>query len=224
MKLAFIDFQERKKALECRYTVIGANEIESAIRPFKDYSQIISQYYQYIKDEFIDYHNSIYKRMLNNDASVYGERQAQRIFLSELHERLHGQLDYLCLKSGTNNGGTPWTHLTIAKANTEYGDKSEYIFWRIDKKSGRYYIRLNQYSDIDKLNYNKKKENLTFQRKIFNELLTKYKLTESKTSNRGIKESEIGLFYFDNNSYADLSNTLARFSKEFVEKCQGRNR
>lgn len=218
MKLAYIDFQERMEAFDCGYTVIGAKEIESAIRPFKDYSQIISQYYQYIKHEFIDYPINFYERMQNNDSLVYGERQPQRMFLSELHESLHDQLDYLYFKSGTNNNGTPWTHLEIAKKDTEYGDKNEYIFWRIDKKSGRYYIRLNQYSNINQSKSDEKNSNLISQREIFNELLTKCKLKASKPSNRGVKNSEIGLFYFDKNSYLELQETLVWFSKEFVEK------
>ncbi len=184
MKLAYIDFQEKMKATDCGYTVIGAKEIESALRPFKSHSQIISQYYQYIKDEFIDYPIKFDERMQSNDASVYGERQPQRKFLSELHENLHNQLDYLYFKSGTNNNGTPWTHLKIAKKDKKYGDKTEYIFWRIDQKSGKNYIRLNQYSSIGQSELDEKKEHLAIQREIFNELLTKCKLKASMPSNR----------------------------------------
>lgn len=218
LKLAYIDFQERMQAINCGYTVIGAKEIESAIRPFKNYSQIISQYYQYIKNEFIDYPHKFYERMQNADALVYSERQPQRKFLSELHESLYGHLDYLYFKSKANTGGTPWTQLEIAKKENKYGDKTEYIIWRIDQKSNKYYVRLQQYSDVDNLNIDSKKENLIILRRIFNELLTKCKLKASKPSNRGVKGSEIGLFYFNENSYLDLKDTLVWFSKDFVEK------
>lgn len=216
MKLAFIDFQERMLAQNCEYSVIGAKEIESALRPFNNYSQIISQYYQYIQSEFIDYPGEFLKRMQNNDASVYRERQPQRKFLSDLHEKLHGHLDYLYFNSGSNNNGTPWTQLEIAKSESKYGDCTEYIFWRIDQKSGRSYIRLNQYSRINGSYRIEKVENLSIQREKFNELLTQCGLKASMPSNRGIIESEIGLFYFDENSYVDLKELLVLFSIDFV--------
>lgn len=218
MKLGYIHFSERMKVVANGYDIVGSADIELALRPFKDYNLIISQYYEYIKTCHIDRCENLLERMVNNDSSAYGSIFSQHKFLSDLHEKLYGKLNYLNFKYGANNGGTPWTHLSIAKMDQVYGSHGENIFWRIDKRSGRYYLRLNQYSYVDKNYESEKKERLGELRKLFAETVAGRDIVTSKPSNRGLKESEIGLLFFDKNSYRTLFDSIEAVSLEFVKR------
>lgn len=217
MKLGFVYHSERKEAKKFGYDIVSAQDIESALHSFKNYNQIISQYYQYIKCCHVDRCDDMFERMKVNDSSVYSDIYSQRKFLSDLHESIYNLVEYTSFKSKANNGGTPWTHLCIAKKEAMYGDKSEYIFWRIDKKSGRYYIRLNQYSYIDKSFKDKKMAELAVLRELFNKLVKGTNLVTSSPSNQGLKESEIGLLYFDENSYFELVDNIEHITLDFVK-------
>lgn len=217
MKLGYIYYSERKEAEKWGYSIVGATDIEAALRPFKDYNQIISQYYQYIKTCHVEQCADMFKKMEANDSSVYSNIYSQRRFLSDLHENIDSLVDYTEFNSKANNGGTPWTHLCVAKKASKYGDENEYIFWRIDKKSGRYYLRLNQYSYIDKSFKTEKMAELKVLREIFIQLVKNTNLVASSPSNQGLKESEIGLLYFDINSYSELMESIEQITLDFVK-------
>ena len=150
-------------------------------------------------------------------------RQFQHKFLSELHEKLSSEeSDFYNLefKPGTNVGGRPWTQLNIIKHTGKYGPHDELLFWRLDIRSGREYVRLNQYANTDKEHLDEKKERLQLLRDRFIEIIdgvrndSGLRLKLGILSNRGIKESEVGIFYLDENPVLDLRTVLPRLSRE----------
>jgi len=220
MKLGYIDFNEKLQAKKHDYIIVGIEDIEKALHPIKDCCQIVEQYYAFLKNKYIEKSENIQKRMLNNDSTVYEVSDAQRIFLSGLYEKLYGKVKFLKFKYAANRGGTPWTQLSIAYTSKLYGEKGESIFWRIDKKKEKgYYIALKQYADIIDTYKEQKKKRLNILRICFNKLLEKKSnLHAGKVSNRGIKSSEIAIFYFEDNKHEQLSSKLKELSIEFEKE------
>lgn len=134
-----------------------------------------------------------------NKYNLFSDRQAQHYLIDKLYETIDGTNDSIYFKSYTNISGSPWTQLDISHKNNVYGDASEFLFWRIDNKSGKYYLRLNQYADINKDYKPQKTKNLVRLRNNIEPLFDKFDLCTSKPSNRGVKESEISIIFFNEN-------------------------
>ena len=219
MKLSFIDYEENKIAVSEGYSVVTSQNIQRALDPFKSFCQIVEQYYEYLDDNFLKKENTLFSEMETN-CSVYKYSVVQRKFLSDLYMKLDGHLKDMKLNYASNIGGSNWTQLRIAMSTKKYGTVNEYIFWRIDKKKkGGYYIKLTQYANIDSSYQLDKETELKRLRKIFDDLVAiKYSLISAKCQKRGMKSSEIGLFYCKDNSYYDLATQLVDFSKDFVAK------
>lgn len=226
MKLGFIDYKEQQQASANGYIIVSIENIIRALEPLKQCCQIVNQYYEFLETRYIKKSQDICNAIKKNDETIYRHSDAQRIFLSDLYEKLYSKnlyaknKDTLTFRYSANKGGTPWTQLGIAHKDKQYGDTKESIFWRIDKKKkDGYYIRLTQYANIEKTYKKEKKDRLNKLRECFEELVKKKSsLKSSKVSNEGLKSSEIGIFYFKNNEYDKLFKALVDLSIEFVEK------
>ena len=219
MKLAFIDYKERLEANKYGYTVVGAEDIKSALIPLKDCCQIVKQYYDYIEENYIHKFQQIKDSVENSDYKIYSELDAQRFFLSKLYEILEGKVEKLNFKYNSNNGGSPWTQLSIDQKPKIYGEKAESIFWRIDKKKKGYYIKLTQYAKISKEYKKDKTKRLKKLRKIINNILkNETNIKKSEVTDRGLYSSEIAIFYFSENKYENLFQTLKNISIEFCKE------
>ena len=130
-------------------------------------------------------------------------------------------MTYLKYKTGSSSG-RPWTELNIARKENVYGNNWEFLFWRIDIRKGKFYIRLNQYAYIIKANntdFNRnKKERLKLLRKIASDIKSKYNLKAGKLSNSGVNESEIIIFFLQDNDMKTLVNEVYSFSLEMVNE------
>ncbi len=152
--------------------------------------------------------------------------QGQQIFISLLYEKLTKLgIENLHLKTGSSKG-RPWTHLEICKSIvkfTEEGEnknKSETIFWRVDKRANKYYVRLNQYTyKPPKAYLNKMKNRLSLMRNILQDIVAEYsQLNQGKLANQGKAEREIVIYFEDKNSLVDLLELLPLVSKRFIEE------
>ncbi|MNJ59441.1 hypothetical protein D3C77_551260 [compost metagenome] len=117
--------------------------------------------------------------------------------------------------------GTPWTQLDICRREGYYEGKNETLFWRVDSRAGRTYLRINQYAVIPKDRPEiaaHKKQRLLALRELASDISADYDLKPGKLSNKGVKESEVIIFFFDDNPYAKLKEFLA----EFTTKLQSR--
>ncbi len=219
MKLSFIDYKERLEAGDNGYTVVGAEDIQKALFPFKNCCQIVEQYYDYIEENYIHKFKQIKYKVKNSDPKIYSKIDAQRFFLSLLHEKLEEKVEELKFNYKANKGGNPWTQLTIIQKPKMYGEKKESIFWRIDKNKKGYYIRLTQYAKISKEYKKDKMKRLKKLRKIMNNIFeSETNIKKGEVGDRGLYASEITIFYFFENKYEDLLPTLENISIKFCKE------
>ncbi|MCY1359885.1 hypothetical protein D9M69_464850 [compost metagenome] len=149
--------------------------------------------------------------------SAFKSAVAQRHLIGEIYEQLKETDPHLKFKKGVNKDGTPWTQLDICKREGYYDGSNETIFWRIDSRSKRTYIRLCQYSSIDSDRddlVSTKKQRLHALRDTVNVVCHDYNLKRGKVTNKGTKESEIIIFFFDENPYSMIKEELPDLTKK----------
>lgn len=218
LKLGFIDFQEIQMATSAGYKIVSASILLDALRPLQGKSLICDQYIYFLKENFIDYINSIRTKIANNNPDIFDEREAQRIFLSEIGENLKEIEPDLYMKSFANNGGTPCSQLDFYQQDKVYGEESEYLFYRIDKRSSRNYLRINQYADIGPEFYEKKMKRLKKIREICSSSASRFNVKQGKFNDLGKKESEALIFFFDENDQKELKKAAIEMAKEISIK------
>ena len=221
LKLARVNYNEKRLAENNGYDVLTSLDLFDAIDSIGLESDILNQYKQFLLSHFIEPINQIESILVSeNRYYLFSDRQAQQYLIDHLYEKIDGLNDALYFKSYSNVGGSPWTQLDICKREYAYDDISEYLFWRIDKKSENYYLRLNQYAGIDSTHKAEKLENLTLLRDVLDPLFNKHGLCISHPSNRGVKESEVCILYFKDNNLKTVSEALTDLTLEIVKKYQ----
>ncbi|MGX9419169.1 hypothetical protein ACWU4D_17670 [Vibrio sp. WJH972] len=217
LKLARVNYEEKKETKKNGYEVIDSRSLLKALNGLSLNSEIITQYKSYLVEQFVEPIAEIELSMVpENKHHLLSSRQAQQHLIDILYQSVDGINDSIYFKSRSNVGGSAWTQLDIAHKLNAYGNIPEYIFWRIDKKSGDYYLRLNQYAGIDNEYKSKKKANLTKLRDVVEPLFKEYGLTTSSPSNRGVKESEISIIFFKDNSLESVVDALAPLTKKVI--------
>ena len=98
-----------------------------------------------------------------------------------------------------------------------FGDADEFIAWRIDMRSKRYYIRLNQWAGIGEDFRQQKISRLHLLRNECQLIANRYKWKAGKLSEQGLKESEIAIFFLDQNPLSIIRNDLKNFSLDFIK-------
>ncbi|RLA42943.1 MAG: hypothetical protein DRR42_22535 [Gammaproteobacteria bacterium] len=218
LKLAFINFSERHSVYESGYEVIGAKTFYSALQQIDSKHYLIKQYLDFLEYEYILPLQKIESELCaQNSYSLFYEAQAQQFFLSTLYEELLGSVSYLFLETNYNPDGTPFTLLSIAKREDAYDANPEYLWWRIDMRSNKFYLRLNQWSGISASSWESKQQNLESLRSITEKICSKYSLKLGKVINKGHKESEVIIFFFEENELLELSKILVSLSCEISQ-------
>jgi len=219
LKLARVNYDEKRLTKIHGYDVLTSSDLFDAIDSITFKSEILSQYKRFLVNDFIEPINKIETTLVSeNKYELLSSRQAQHCIIDQLYGEIDGLNDELYFKSYSNIGGTPWTQLNICSRECAYGDISEYLFWRIDKKSGNYYLRLNQYADVDSTYKATKGGNLSQLRAAIEPLFIKYDFCISPPSNRGQKESEVCILFFKDNNLKTITNNLAHLTLDIVEK------
>lgn len=216
LKLGYVSFAERQQAEASGYEVIDVYQLKSALANSPS-NMIVNQYKEFLDVQFIRVQDEIRNNLIKeNKYELFERSEAQQYILSALHETLDQEIPdlYLYFKYAANSGGAPWTQLYIAKRDNAYGDKGEYLFWRIDRRKEGFYLRLNQYSYIDRSYWPKKQKNLLYLREFVSPLLEQHDLVSPPPSGRGIKESEVAIMYFAQNPLSKLTSLLPSLSKE----------
>lgn len=216
LKLGYIYYAERKHAEGQEFRVVSSQILFDALSVFEQEHYLTKLYSQYLKDRYVDRIRYIETCLIeNNEHGKFKDPQAQQYFMGLIHEKI-ADLPAVKFKAGTNSGGAPWTQLTIAERQRAYEDKTEYLFWRIDKRSNRYYLRLIQYSNIKKSFASTKRENLTSLRAIVATICSTHQLVPEQLSERGVKASEVVIFYFDKNRMSALLDALPDLSRKIA--------
>jgi hypothetical protein len=215
LKLGFINYQERKIAEGSGYKVLGSEELLQALNSLADCHFLVVHYIEYLHKFFVDPQRKIRNSLC---AASFSSSQAQQYFLSSLHQSLSDILPSLKFSSSANIDGSPWTQLTIANRSSAYADKSESLFWRIDKRGKGYYLRLTQYSNIGQEFKGTKKANLRLLRKLLSDIpLLKY-FMQGKVRNDGVKSSEVLVFFFVDNDIANMAQQLPALTIEIAKR------
>ena len=214
-KLAYINSQENQYVTDCGYDVITAKMISSAIERHISLHPLIKMYNEYITQSFINPNETFHDKLfIEKDYSILWGAEAQKylcdLFVKEMDKQ---GFSYVGIRNGTSYG-RPWTQIDIAEKKEGYREK---LFWRVDIRSKKFYVRLNQYSDpandfeIDKKN--KRKEYL---RKRINSFPEVSNFRAGIVTN-GVKESEIIIFFLEENDLSDLICTVPAISKKIVD-------
>lgn len=218
LKLSYVHSQERQHVKDAGYRVVGSSELYEALKPLAGRHFLIEQYCEYLDVHYLQPRREIEEALREGaDHDIFRHGGAQKIFLDQLREQLHESLS-TWMNVGSNQDGSPWSELTFSKAENMYGDADETIFLRLDKRSGKYYARLNQYAGIDETHWPEKERRLAELRAIASPIAADLGLREGMLSNSGRKESEIVVFFVQDNGLHVLREKLPVLMNLFAEK------
>ncbi|MDQ7016782.1 MAG: hypothetical protein Q9N68_10455 [Gammaproteobacteria bacterium] len=222
LKLGFITFHEKLEAKSLGYELIDSILLHDALLGLKSSNCIVNDYIGFLKKEFIDeglaIESDVKSRRSSVFSSVFSKSYAQQFFMSRLHDDLHAlSMGDLSFSSKSHVGGSPWTQLCIAKKKSFYGSKSEFLIWKIEKRSGGWFLKLMQYSRISPSHKLAKQSRLS---KLRSDVLSTPTIKHFKcgsVSNQGEYSSDIVVFYFDKNPPIDMLKFLPKLSEEIVK-------
>lgn len=216
LKLAYINCQEKELTKSIGYDTIDIEQLSNTLQKIKSIHLFVEHYLEYINTTFKKHIFDMADFLQNNKYAELKSAQFQQFVMCHIFKNEGNKnLDF-----GRNNGGRPWTNWNICQKNNEYGNKNEWIFWRIDKTKQGYYIRLDQYANIDKKYKKAKKQRLNELRNIANNIFKGLGLKTGKMNNKGTKQSKIIIFYFDDspNTLENMSDFIPKFSAEFCKE------
>ena len=219
-KLAYVNSQEEQEVSRERYEIINAGMMSSALEKIVGLHPLIQMYYEYITVTFEQETNSYYERIFQkHDYDVLWSADAQKYLCDAIVENMTKQsVPYLEIRNGTSYG-RPWTQIDIARKEDGYW---EGLFWRVDIRSGKFYIRLNQYADPSEDEVAYKKHRLEILRREANEFVaTMPALHPGKVENRATKESEVLIFFFEENDLDSLMEMLPKITHRMIEVFNG---
>jgi hypothetical protein len=219
-KLAYVNSQEEKEVSHERYDIINASMMSATLEKMVGLHPLIKMYHEYITVMFVQEINSFHERIfLKHDYDVLWSADAQKYLCDAIVENMTKQsVPFLEIRNGTSYG-RPWTQIDIARKENGYW---EGLFWRVDIRSGKFYIRLNQYAEPleDEVAY--KMRRLEILRKEANEYVaTMPVLHPDKVENRATKESEVLIFFLEDNDLDSLMELLPKISRRMIEVFKG---
>ena len=219
-KLAYINTQEAKEISQDHYEVINAAMMLSVINEFTELHPLIKMYSDYIKYTFVDeidsYHNRLF---VKHDYDVLGSADAQKYLCDMIAESMTKQnVPYIEIRNGSSYG-RPWTQIDIAKKEDGYW---EALFWRVDIRSGKYYIRLNQYAEPSEEEVSYKMQRLEILRREANRIVESFpNICAGRVENRATKESEVLIFFLEDNDIETLIETIPAITQQMITVFKG---
>ena len=214
-KLAYVNSQEEKEVSHEQYEIINVGMMSSTLEIMVGLHPLIKMYYEYIatfNQEINSFHEMIF---LKHDYDVLRSADAQKFLCDAIVENMTKQgVPYLEIRNDTSFG-RPWTQIDIARKEAGYW---EGLFWRVDIRSGKFYIRLNQYAEpsVEEVAY--KMRRLEILRREANEFVaTMPALHPGKVEDRATKESEVLIFFLEDNDLDCLMEMLPKISRRMIE-------
>lgn len=219
-KLAYVNSQEEKEVSHERYDIINASMMSATLEKMVGLHPLIKMYYEYITVTFVQeintFHESIF---LMHDYNLLRSADAQKYLCDAIVENMTKQsVPYLEIRNGTSYG-RPWTQIDIVRKMDGYCER---LFWRVDIRSGKFYIRLNQYSEPSEEEVAYKMRRLEILRREANEFVaTMPALHPGTVENRATKESEILIFFLEDNDLDCLMELLPKITRRMIEVFNG---
>lgn len=215
-KLAYVNSQEIKEVSNEQYDIIFVGEMSSVLGKMVDLHPLIKMYYEYITVTFEQKINLLnYRIFSKNDYDVLWTADGQKYLCDCIVENMFEQgVPYLEIRNGTSYG-RPWTQIDIALKDVGYWEK---LFWRVDIRSGKFYIRLNQYAEPSKEEISYKMHRLEILRKEASDIVAGMpELHPGKVVDKGKKESEVLIFFLEENDLGKLMEMLPKISSRMIE-------
>jgi hypothetical protein len=227
LKLGYINRGEKEICKITNYDVIDSKMFYETICAVSktQTNLIIEQYKSYLHDSYVVLidrfqhayiSGNIVKELSRSDAQIYlAEKIAESLGEFELDKvNLALDKDLYHIQQGSSSG-RPWTEIVFI----EEGHYPEAIFWRIDIRANKYYIRLNQYSvskDKTENFKSQKKDRLQAYRSFAKHYFDEFKsIKQGRLSNKGENEKEIIIFFIEENNFFELIEKIQLFTKEF---------
>lgn len=219
-KLGYVNSQEEQELSQEQYEIIDAGMMSSTLEKMCGLHPLIKMYNDYIVYTFVTIVNSYHEKIfVKHDYNVLWNADAQKYLCDAIVENMTNQnVPFLEIRNGTSFG-RPWTQIDIAEKKNGYWEK---LFWRVDIRSGKFYIRLNQYAEPSEEEIAYKKHRLEILRNEANGLVaTIPALYLGKVENRAIKESEVMIFFLEDNNLETLIEALPKISRYMMDVFQG---
>lgn len=230
LKLGYVSIDDQQNAESCGYEVFNCFQLRDALKPIRNLHPILEQYFEYLDETFCKHIESFSDELFKKkNYDILGENhgEAQHYLMSLIYDKLKAHKDKYTIfiyQQGTSSG-RPWTEIVFEDKSVFYDqDKtiSEELFWRVDCRKGGYYLRINQYAWVmgDEPMKKIKEERLNMLRKIATDILKDFpKFTPGIPSNRwGANESEVVIFFLDDNDLAELVNQISDYTLAFMDK------
>lgn len=227
LKLDYIDSSERNLCADNNYLVRDGKDLYQTLIQLNLNQQIVSEYLAFLKYNYVyDYYDLSHERIyqiLKNSSSI-GKGRLQRYVLDQLRDKImDGGNDNLELGYGSSSGN-PYATLSFKKTMHWMPGTNEVMFWRLDRRAGKPYLRLSQWSGVKgKPEALKKKwERRDLMRRKAADLLAKQSnIVPGKVTNSAKNESEIVIFFLGTgakeNTVETILNELPIFHAEFFK-------
>lgn len=215
-KLGYINTQEEQEVTREQYDIINAGMMSAVTEKCVKLHPLIKMYDDYITYTFGESQRGFYEKLfVNHDYDILWDADAQKYLCDTIVENMtEQQVPYLEIRNGSSFG-RPWTQIDIAEKKHGYWEK---LFWRVDIRSGKFYVRLNQYAEPSKDEVPYKTQRLEILRKEANNLVANMPdLHPGKVHDRAVKESEVVIFFLEDNNLETLIEAIPKISSRMIK-------
>lgn len=215
-KLAYINSNEKKEVKSFGYDIIDASMFSKVIGEFVDIHLLINMYNEYITETFINTINSFHNELfIDSKYDILEDAGAQKYLCDIIADSMIEQnVPYLKIQNGTS-AGMPWTEIVLIEKKDGY---YESLFWKVHIRAGKFYIRLNQYSDPLEEQVSYKMRRLEILRKEANNYVANIpELHLGIVNDRARNESEVIIFFFNDNDLTTIIEALPKISQYIID-------
>lgn len=229
-KTDYIYDYEEKVVDESGYKIFTKDDMIQVMLNHRDLvdSEIFHSYLDYLI-KLQEKEDSIKELIRQNDIyNTLNTHIGQWILMKEIFYIDNDKVNNYPFKEELYHGssfGRPWTQYKIIDEKEFIKDS---IFYRIDNRSGKYYISLRQYNsfyNVSKEDFqakmDKKMQRLAILRECFDNVIKNkgLNLNPGMVITGRYKESEIGIFFIgEENNYTALINNIKIFNKKYQEE------
>lgn len=216
LKLAYVNSSEEREVKSNGYDIIDAAMLSKVIGVFEDIHCLIKMYNEYITETFINTINSFHNELfINHKYDVLEDAGAQKYLCDRIVDNLISHdVPYLKIQNGTS-AGMPWTEIVLVEKKDGY---YESLFWKVHIRAGKYYIRLNQYSEPSDEQVSYKMRRLEILRKEADNYVANIpELHLGIVNDRARNESEVIILFFNDNDITTIIEALPKISLHMIE-------
>ena len=216
-KLGYVNSQERMNVGNDQYDIIDVHTMCEVLEDMRSLHPLIDMYYKYIKD--ISNGQKAYEdELFKKNYSILWDGDAQK-FLCDMITSEMAKLDipYLEIRNGTSFG-RPWTQIDIAEKKADGYGYWEKLFWRVDIRSNKFYVRLNQYGEpSNQEETDAKLLRRDHLRKECANIVSTIKGLQAGSMTNGTYESEVLIFFLEDNDFHLLLKSIPRITNKIVK-------